>query len=630
MANFPTHIAIGTVVSGAGDGHGGGRHGGTREHRRGDAGRCAGLGAARHRSQGVAPRQGDVPPALRSSSRSRSCSAWSANTPFAEMLVLWLGTLLFVQIRRQGGVLSLQLPPGRVAFGAGAGVLRLHNGLDLQHAAWTRPGRGLARRRLHGAGLPDAPDSRRDLFGRRDGHAPEGVVRHGAQAVRLQAPWPFLRRWRPPPWWCSSSRRRPRSSSRTSPRRRCGPSCTIACCRKRTIGSTAWRGCSSASPVPSLAPNLAPRPARYPPAPARFALPGGVTHNPARAHRRRSHRRAGRKGKCCEEALLVLRCGAAVADAGAGRDRRDQDPARRRRRRLPAAARHGAEGPDRAPGARRRRRQPAGRVDQARGPRPRQRSAAVGLRRHRRRRPASLPHAVGPHAGQRRRQGRGGDDVDPHVPQHARPPPQFHPRSQAHRQDRHHGGEGLDPGDHHADCGDQGFRRGRLRALRQVHRRAHPSRRADRDDVRPRRHQRPLCLPAVPPARAQGRGRAHHHDLQRRDGRPEHLHHALHPGQVPRRQSQGLRRLPEGAAGGAGLHQCRQARRRPDLPRHGRAGTEARRGAGDPQRPGRALHHVARERHEVRRLHGHRRQHQDAPRAVAGDVLPGHPRRAGS
>jgi NitT/TauT family transport system substrate-binding protein len=31
--------------------------------------------------------------------------------------------------------------------------------------------------------------------------------------------------------------------------------------------------------------------------------------------------------------------------------------------------------------------------------------------------------------------------------------------------------------------------------------------------------------------------------------------------------------------------------------------------------------------HEVRRLHGHRRQHQDAPRAMAGHVLPGHPRR---
>ena len=279
----------------------------------------------------------------------------------------------------------------------------------------------------------------------------------------------------------------------------------------------------------------------------------------------------------------ALRRRAAVADVGSCRDRRDQDPARCRRRRLPAAPGHRAEGPDRAPRARRRRRQSQGGLAQARRPRARQRPAALGLGRHRRRRPAGLPHAVGPHPWQRRRQGRGGDDLDPHVPQHARATPQIDPRSDARRQDRHHGGEGLYSRHHHADGGDQGLRRGRLRALRQVHRRAHPSRCADRLDVGPRRHQRALCLPAVPPARAQGRRRAHDPDLQRRDGRPQHLHHALHAGQVPRRQSQGHRRLPEGAAGGDCLHQRRQARRRPDLPRHGRAGAEARRGAGNPR-----------------------------------------------
>ena len=60
-----------------------------------------------------------------------------------------------------------------------------------------------------------------------------------------------------------------------------------------------------------------------------------------------------------------------------------------------------------------------------------------------------------------------------------------------------------------------------------------------------------------------------------------------------------------------------------------RQGLEARGRDGGPQRSRHPLHHLAGERDEVCELHGRCRLDQAAAEDVAGDVLPGHPRRAG-
>ena len=313
---------------------------------------------------------------------------------------------------------------------------------------------------------------------------------------------------------------------------------------------------------------------------------------------------------------LALLCAAALLwpSLAARGGRHHQDPARRRRRRLPAAAGHGAERPDRAAKARE-----AGvtnlKVEWIKlgGPALVNDLLLSG---------SADVVAAGPPAfltlwdRTRGNVGVKGVAAMTSIPMYLNtraPHLNSTPRPRAHRQDRDHGREGLDPGHHHADGGDQGVRRRRVRPLRQVHGRADAPRCAHRPDVGPRRYHGALRLAAVPPARAQGAGRAHDPDLQRRHGRPQHVHHALHDQQVPRRQPQGLCRVPEGAGGGDRLHQRRQARRRAGLPRHGGPGHEARRGAGGPQRSGHPLHDIAGEPHEVRRVHGRRRQHQTPP-----------------
>ena len=123
MANFPTHIAVGTVVSGA-------------------------LATVTVAADMVAPENivavtlagvlGSVLPDIDLEDSRPARAMFSGLAVFfsfavlfglerkysiAEMLVLWLGTLLFVRYRGQGGVLPLQLSSRRLAFGAGAGVL---------------------------------------------------------------------------------------------------------------------------------------------------------------------------------------------------------------------------------------------------------------------------------------------------------------------------------------------------------------------------------------------------------------------------------------------------------------------------------------------------------------------------
>ena len=158
MANFPTHIAVGTVVSGA-------------------------LATVTVAADMVAPENmvavtlagvlGSVLPDidLKDSRPSRAMFAglgvffsfavlFSLERKYsiAEMLILWLGTLVVRALRRQGDLLPLQLSPRHLAFAAGDGVLRLPHRLDLQQAARPQRRRGLACRRLHGHRLSHAPD----------------------------------------------------------------------------------------------------------------------------------------------------------------------------------------------------------------------------------------------------------------------------------------------------------------------------------------------------------------------------------------------------------------------------------------------------------------------------------------
>ena len=104
-----------------------------------------------------------------------------------------------------------------------------------------------------------------------------------------------------------------------------------------------------------------------------------------------------------------------------------------------------------------------------------------------------------------------------------------------------------------------------------LHRRAHPPD-ALIAMIRPGRHQRPLRLAPVPPARAQGCGRAHDHDFQRRHGRAQHLHDALQLGAAPHDDNPGIGiAAGQGAAGGDAFINADNAAP-PILPRDGGAG----------------------------------------------------------
>ena len=65
------------------------------------------------------------------------------------------------------------------------------------------------------------------------------------------------------------------------------------------------------------------------------------------------------------------------------------------------------------------------------------------------------------------------DDLDPDVSQHALAAPEVDPRFRPQRQDRRHRRQGVDPGDHPADGGDQGVRPLGICRARQVHGLAH-------------------------------------------------------------------------------------------------------------------------------------------------------------
>ena len=241
MANFPTHIAIGTVVSGA-------------------------LATVTVAADMVAPENivavtlagvlGSVLPDidLKDSRPARAMFAglgvffsfavlFSLERKYsiAEMLILWLGTLLFVRYVAKEIFFPFQLSPRSLALDTGADFLFPGDGLGLQQAAG--PGRGsrVACCRVSGGRLSHAPHSGRALLGRRDGHPHQGVIRHGAEAVRLQAPRSLVGHGR---GHC------PRLSADTTNediRREhlgpsvCGPACISVCCL-RTSGSAAWRG----------------------------------------------------------------------------------------------------------------------------------------------------------------------------------------------------------------------------------------------------------------------------------------------------------------------------------------------------------------------------------------------------
>ena len=203
MANFPTHIAVGTVVSGA-------------------------LATVTVAADMVAPENvvavtlagvlGSVLPDidLKDSRPSRAMFAGLAvffsfavlfslerKYSIAEMLILWMGTL--VAVRYVAKEIFF-----RFSYHRGIWHSLLATVFCAFLTAWIystllgrNAGRGVARRRLHGHRLSHAPDARRDLFRRRDGHAHQGLVRHRAQAGRLQAPRAIRRRWASPPCWSS-------------------------------------------------------------------------------------------------------------------------------------------------------------------------------------------------------------------------------------------------------------------------------------------------------------------------------------------------------------------------------------------------------------------------------------------
>ena len=204
MANFPTHIAVGTVVSGAlatvtvaADMVAPG------EHRRRDAGGRAGLGAARHRPQGLAARAGRCSPGSRVFFSFAVLFSLERKYSIAEMLILWLGTLVFVRyvgkeiffrFSYHRGIWHSLLATVFCAF-LTAWIYSTLLGRDAG-VAWLAAG-------FMAIGYPHPPDPRRDLLRRRDGHAHQGLVRHGAEAGRLQAPGAIPRPWRSPPCWSS-------------------------------------------------------------------------------------------------------------------------------------------------------------------------------------------------------------------------------------------------------------------------------------------------------------------------------------------------------------------------------------------------------------------------------------------
>ena len=183
MANFTTHIAIGTVVSGA-------------------------LATLTLAADVVAPENlvavtlagvlGSVLPDidLKESRPSRAMFAglaiffsfavlFNAATKFsiAELWILWLGTLvvvryglhtLFHRVSVHRGIWHSILA---AVFSAVATAIVFNRVLGQARR------RRMARRRVHVRRLHHTPYARRDLLGRRHGHADQVIVRDGAEAL---------------------------------------------------------------------------------------------------------------------------------------------------------------------------------------------------------------------------------------------------------------------------------------------------------------------------------------------------------------------------------------------------------------------------------------------------------------
>ena len=191
MANFPTHIAVGTVVSGA-------------------------LATVTVAADMVAPENivavtlagvlGSVLPDIDLEDSRPARAMFSGLAIFfsfavlfglerkysiAEMLVLWLGTLFFVRYVAKEVFFRFSYHRGVWHSLLAMVFCALRHRLGFPQAAGARRRRGVARRRLHGRRLSHPPDPRRALLRRRDGYPHQGLVRHRAQAVRLPAPRPF-------------------------------------------------------------------------------------------------------------------------------------------------------------------------------------------------------------------------------------------------------------------------------------------------------------------------------------------------------------------------------------------------------------------------------------------------------
>ncbi len=178
-------------------------------------------------------------------------------------------------------------------------------------------------------------------------------------------------------------------------------------------------------------------------------------------------------------------------------------------------------------------------------------------------RPAGLHHHVGPHAASNMKvKGVAAmTSIPMYLNTNRRTLKSLHDLD-AERQDRGDRGEGLDPGDHPADGGDQGIRQGRLRALRPLHGVADASGRRRRAALgrteitahftSPPFHQRERKDPTI-------RTIMTSNEVM---GGAQHLHDAVFD--QPKFHDENPKALCGGAQGAAGidrLHQHRQERR---------------------------------------------------------------------
>ena len=204
MANFPTHIVVGTIVAGSlATLDAGGRRDRAGEPRRRHHGRIARLGPPRHRPQGFAPQPGAVRrpcgvllvraavPLRAAAVDRRDVGAVARN---AVVRALWPAH----------DVPPLHLAPRHMALAHRRARLRIRDGAHVLLRVRPAGRRRMAGWRLPAHRLPDAPHPRRDVLRRRSRQSHQEVVRNRLQADRhaqsRQARW----RWSSQPWRCCS------------------------------------------------------------------------------------------------------------------------------------------------------------------------------------------------------------------------------------------------------------------------------------------------------------------------------------------------------------------------------------------------------------------------------------------